>query len=57
MLPNADYFLLLMKHKIESLSAVDDKLWMLLKDCLNSDCSVSREVIKEIEDAFYKLQL
>jgi predicted NACHT family NTPase len=52
MLPNADYFLLLMKHKIESLSAVDDKLWMLLKDCLNSDCYVSREVRKEIEDAF-----
>jgi predicted NACHT family NTPase len=52
MLPNADDFLLLMKHKIESLSAFDDKLWMLLKDCLNSDCYVSREVRKEIEDAF-----
>lgn len=51
MLPSADYLLLLMKHKIESLSTVDDKLWMLLKDCLNSDCYVSCEVRKGIEDA------
>ncbi|MBD2609344.1 NACHT domain-containing NTPase [Scytonema hofmannii FACHB-248] len=52
MLPNADDFLLLMKDKIESLSLVDEKLCILLKDCLNSDCYVSRQVRKEIEDAF-----
>jgi predicted NACHT family NTPase len=51
MLPNADDFLLLMKHKIQSLSTVDDTLWMFLKDCLNSNCYVSREVRKEIEHA------
>ncbi|MGI8503558.1 MAG: NACHT domain-containing protein [Hassallia sp.] len=56
MLPNADYFLLLMKHKIESLSASDEKLWMLLKDCLNTDCYVSREVRKQIEDVLPNLE-
>ncbi len=55
MLPNADYLLLLMKRQIESLSTVDDKFWMLLKDCLNTDCYVSGEVREEIEDALSNL--
>jgi predicted NACHT family NTPase len=56
MLPIADYLLLLIKHKIESLSAVDDNLWMLLKDCLNSDCYVSRAVQQEIKNALSNLE-